>query len=146
VPAPADLPLGAGDLLAVVVDVEVVAGEAFTPAVLPGGVAPERPGDGDLVVTCGLCKVGQGGVAAVDNTARASTSSSRAITRRSSSISAASNTAANRATSSRSPSTRTRAAVSRSSRIPRTDAIAHPLLMERKQDAKSLPHSELHHA
>lgn len=65
-PALADLPLGAGDLLAVVVDVEVVAGEAFTPTVLPGGVAPERPGDGDLVVMCGLCKVGQGGVAAVD--------------------------------------------------------------------------------
>lgn len=65
-PALADLPLGAGDLSAVVVDMEVVAGEAFTPAVLPGGVAPERPGEGDLVVMCGLCKVGQGGVAAVD--------------------------------------------------------------------------------
>lgn len=65
-PALADLALGAGDLLAVVVDVEVVPGEALTSAVLAGGVDPERPGDGDLVFTCGLCQVGQGGVAGVD--------------------------------------------------------------------------------
>jgi hypothetical protein len=43
--------LGASDLLAVVVDVEVVPGEAFASAVLPGGIAPERPGNGDLVIT-----------------------------------------------------------------------------------------------
>ncbi|GGX36337.1 hypothetical protein GCM10010341_67280 [Streptomyces noursei] len=65
-PALADLTQGAGDLLSLVVDVEVVAGEAFTPAVLPGGVGLERPGDGDLVIACGLRKVGQGGVAGVD--------------------------------------------------------------------------------
>jgi hypothetical protein len=66
VPARADLALGAGDLLAVVVDVEVVPGEALVPPVLTGGVAPEGPGDGDLVFTCGLFQVGQGGVAGVD--------------------------------------------------------------------------------
>ncbi|MFF9221662.1 hypothetical protein [Streptomyces viridosporus] len=65
-PALADLPLGAGDLPAVVVDVEVVPSEALASAVLSGGIAPERPGDGDLVITCGLFQVGQGGVAAVD--------------------------------------------------------------------------------
>ncbi len=39
VPAGADLAVGAGDLLSVEVDVEVVAVEALVPAVLPGGVA-----------------------------------------------------------------------------------------------------------
>ncbi|MFE6834023.1 transposase [Streptomyces sp. NPDC057705] len=78
------------------------------------------------------------GVVSTAEAARASSSSSGAITCRSSSISAAStasNTAANRATSTRTPSTRTRAAVSRSSGIPGTDSIAHPSLTERKQDA-----------
>ncbi|WP_371674240.1 transposase family protein [Streptomyces sp. NBC_00289] len=64
---------------------------------------------------------------------------------RSRSISAASSTSASRATSSRRSSARTRAAVSRSSSIPSTDAIAHPSLTERKQDAGCLSHSELHH-
>ncbi len=65
-PARADLSLGTGDLLAVVVDVEVVPGEALVAAMLAGGVAPEGPGDGDLVFTGGLFEVGQGGVADVD--------------------------------------------------------------------------------
>lgn len=65
-PALADLPLGAGDLLAVVVDVEVVPGEGLVLTVLTGGVAPQRPGDGGLVCTGGLFQVGQGGVAGVD--------------------------------------------------------------------------------
>ncbi|GAA4781702.1 hypothetical protein GCM10023220_00140 [Streptomyces ziwulingensis] len=65
-PAGAGLSLGAGDLLAVVVDVEVVPGEALVPTVLAGGVAVQRPGDGDLVVTGGLFQVAQGGVASVD--------------------------------------------------------------------------------
>lgn len=65
-PTLADLALGAGDLPAVAVDVEVVPGEALVPAVLPGGVAAEWPGDGDLVITRGLFQVNQGGVAAVD--------------------------------------------------------------------------------
>ncbi|MEU2874691.1 hypothetical protein ABZ769_36860 [Streptomyces olivoreticuli] len=56
-PALADLALGAGDLPTVVVDVEVVPGEALVPAVLPGGVAPEWSGDGDLVFTGGLFQV-----------------------------------------------------------------------------------------
>jgi hypothetical protein len=55
----ADLALGAGGLLAVVVDVEVVPGEALVAAVLAGGVAPEWPGDGDLVFTCFWPQVGQ---------------------------------------------------------------------------------------
>ncbi|MFD9543895.1 hypothetical protein [Streptomyces sp. NPDC060022] len=65
-PALADLALGAGDLLAVVVDVEVVPGEALASAVLAGGVAWQWSGDGDLVFSGGLFQVGQGGVAAVD--------------------------------------------------------------------------------
>ncbi|GAA1149790.1 hypothetical protein GCM10009579_82970 [Streptomyces javensis] len=65
-PALADLSLGAGDPPAVVVDVEVVPGEALVLAVLTGGVAPQRPGDGDLVFTGGLVQVGQGGVAGID--------------------------------------------------------------------------------
>jgi hypothetical protein len=63
VPALADLALGAGHLLAVVVDVEV---EALVAVVLAGGVAAQWPGDGDLVFRCGLFQVGQGGVAGVD--------------------------------------------------------------------------------
>lgn len=50
-PALVDLALWAGDLLAVVVDVDVVPGEALASAVLAGGVAAEWPGDGDLVFT-----------------------------------------------------------------------------------------------
>jgi hypothetical protein len=46
--------------------VEVVPGEALVLALLAGGVASEWPGDGDLVLTCGLFQVGQGGVAGVD--------------------------------------------------------------------------------
>lgn len=66
-PARAYLALGAGKPgLAVVVDVEVVPGEALGLAVLAGGVGPEWPGDGDLVFTGGLFQVGQGGVAGVD--------------------------------------------------------------------------------
>jgi hypothetical protein len=48
-PALADLSLGAGDLLAIEVDVEVVSVEAFVAAVLAGGVAWQWSGDGDLV-------------------------------------------------------------------------------------------------
>ncbi|MFD8810694.1 hypothetical protein ACFV23_04165 [Streptomyces sp. NPDC059627] len=66
VPARADLALGTGDLLFVVVDVEVVPGEALVLAVLAGGVALQGSGDGDLVFTGGLFQVGQGGVAGVD--------------------------------------------------------------------------------
>jgi hypothetical protein len=66
VPACADLALGAGDLAAVEVDVEVVPGEAFVLAVLAGGVAAQWPGDGNLVLTCGLFQVGQRGVAGID--------------------------------------------------------------------------------
>lgn len=62
-PAPADLALRTGDLPAVVVDVEVVPCEALVVAVLTGGVARQRPGDGDLVFTDGLFQAGQGGVA-----------------------------------------------------------------------------------
>lgn len=65
-PARADLSLAAGDLLLVVVDVDVVPCEALVLAVLAGGVALQRPGDGDLVFTGGLLQVGQGGVASVD--------------------------------------------------------------------------------
>lgn len=50
----------------VVVDAEVVPGEALISAVLAGGVALQRPGDGDLVFAGGLFQVGQGGVAGVD--------------------------------------------------------------------------------
>lgn len=64
-PALADLALGAGDFLAVVVDAEVVAGAAFLGAVLAGGVARQRPGEGDLVLAPGPFHVDQGGVAAV---------------------------------------------------------------------------------
>lgn len=65
-PAGADLALGTGDLPTVVVDVEVVPGEALVLAVLAGGVALQRPGDGDRVFTGGLLQAGQGGVAGVD--------------------------------------------------------------------------------
>jgi len=50
----ADLSLGAGDLLAIEVDVEVVSVEAFVAAVLAGGVARQRSGDGDLMFSGGL--------------------------------------------------------------------------------------------
>jgi hypothetical protein len=66
VPACADVALRAGDLPAVKVDVEVVPGEALAPAVLTDGVALERPGDGDLVLTAGLFQVRQRGIAGVD--------------------------------------------------------------------------------
>ncbi|MDQ1035355.1 hypothetical protein QFZ75_001771 [Streptomyces sp. V3I8] len=65
-PALADLALGAGDLLAVVVDVEVVPGETLTLAVLTGGIGRQWSGDGDLVFTCGLFQLRQAGVAGVD--------------------------------------------------------------------------------
>ena len=65
VPALADLALRAGDFLAVVVDAEVVAGVALLVAVLAGGVAGQRPGEGDLVLAPGPLHVDQGGVAAV---------------------------------------------------------------------------------
>jgi hypothetical protein len=55
VPAPADLALRAGDLLAVVVDPEVVAGVAALVSVLAGRVAGQRPGEGDLVQAGGTC-------------------------------------------------------------------------------------------
>lgn len=42
-PALADLALGAGDLLTVVVDVEVVPGEALVPAMLTGGMLRSGP-------------------------------------------------------------------------------------------------------
>jgi hypothetical protein len=48
-PPLADLALRAGDLLAVEVDAKVVAGVAVLVAVLPGAVARQRPGEGDLV-------------------------------------------------------------------------------------------------
>lgn len=63
--ARADLSLGAGDLLLVVVDVEVVPGQALVAAVLAGGVALQRTGDGDLVFTGSVFQVGQRGVAGV---------------------------------------------------------------------------------
>ena len=66
VPALADLALGAGDLSAVEVDVEVVPAETFVLAVLAGGVAWQWPADGDLVFAGGSFEVDQGGVAAVD--------------------------------------------------------------------------------
>ncbi|MFE0705259.1 hypothetical protein [Streptomyces sp. NPDC058872] len=62
-PALADLALGTGDLPTVEVDAEVVPGKALALAVLAGGVALQRAGDGDLVFTGGLFQVGQGGVA-----------------------------------------------------------------------------------
>ncbi len=65
-PARAVLALGAGDLLLVVVDVEVVPGEALVPSVLAGGVALQRPADGDLVFTGGLFQVGQGGAVGIE--------------------------------------------------------------------------------
>jgi hypothetical protein len=54
VPSLADLALRAGDLLAVVVDAEVIAGVALLGAVLAGGVAGQRPGEGDLVLAADL--------------------------------------------------------------------------------------------
>lgn len=63
-PALADLALRAGDLLAVVVDAEVVAGVALLDAVLAGAVAGQWPGEGDLVLAAGPFHVDQGGVAA----------------------------------------------------------------------------------
>ncbi|MEU2629171.1 hypothetical protein [Kitasatospora sp. NPDC007106] len=66
-PAGADLALwGAGDLLSVEVDAEIVAGEALAPAVLVGGVARQWSDDGDPVFAHCLLQMGQGGVAAVD--------------------------------------------------------------------------------
>ena len=64
-PPLADLALRAGDLLAVVVNTEVVAGVALLGAVLAGGVAGQRPGEGDLVLAPGSFHVDQGGVAAI---------------------------------------------------------------------------------
>ncbi|GAA4003270.1 hypothetical protein GCM10022232_47910 [Streptomyces plumbiresistens] len=65
-PALADLALGAGDLSAVEVDVEVFPAEALVLAVLAGGVARQWPADGDLMFAGGSFEVDQGGVAAVD--------------------------------------------------------------------------------
>lgn len=65
-PAPADLPLGAGDLLAIEVDVEVVPVEPFVAAVLAGGITRQWSGDGDLVFPGGVFQVDQGGVATVN--------------------------------------------------------------------------------
>jgi hypothetical protein len=66
VPSLADLASGAGDLLAVEVDVEVVPVKAFAFPVLAGGVARQWPADGDLVLASGLFQADQGGVAAFD--------------------------------------------------------------------------------
>lgn len=55
-PALADLPLGAGDLLAIEVDVEVVAVEAVVAAVLVGGIARQWSDDGDLVFSGGVSR------------------------------------------------------------------------------------------
>jgi hypothetical protein len=60
-PAPADLPLGAGDLLAIEVDVEVVAVEALVAAMLLGRIAWQRSGNGDLVFSGSVFQVDQGG-------------------------------------------------------------------------------------
>ncbi|MEU3049913.1 hypothetical protein ABZ705_25955 [Streptomyces sp. NPDC006984] len=65
-PSRAGLALRAGDLLAVEVDMEVVAAEAVVLAVLAGGVDRQRPGDRDLVLAGRLFQMDQGGVAAVD--------------------------------------------------------------------------------
>ncbi|WP_211231878.1 hypothetical protein [Amycolatopsis balhimycina] len=65
-PAFADLALRAGDLSAVEVDPEVVAGEALTLAVLVGGIARQRSHHGDPVFAFGPLQVDQGRVAAVD--------------------------------------------------------------------------------
>ncbi|MFD3779711.1 hypothetical protein [Streptomyces sp. NPDC058612] len=78
--------------------------------------------------------------------ARASTSSLRAITRRSNSISAASSAAAARAASSRMSSTRSRDGVSRASNNPSIDAAAHPSTIKRKQDVGTIPHPNWNHA
>ena len=65
-PPRADLALRAGDFPAVVVvDAEVVAGVALLVAVLAGGVAGQRPGEGDPVLAAGPLHGDQGGVAAV---------------------------------------------------------------------------------
>ena len=66
VPALADLALGAGDLSAVEVDVEVVPAEALVLTVLAGGVARQWAADGDLVLALGSFQVDQGDVATVD--------------------------------------------------------------------------------
>ncbi|MCX4098374.1 hypothetical protein LBW94_039165 [Nocardia sp. alder85J] len=65
-PSVADLALRAGHLPAVEVEAKVVAAEAFVLAVLAGGVARQRPADGDLVFAGCLRDVEQGGTAAVD--------------------------------------------------------------------------------
>ncbi|MFF2820449.1 hypothetical protein ACFVT9_33595 [Kitasatospora cineracea] len=65
-PALTDLASRAGDLLAVEVDAEVVPVEALVLAVLAGGVARQRPADGDLVFAGGSFEVDEEGVAAVD--------------------------------------------------------------------------------
>ncbi|MGW3174484.1 hypothetical protein [Streptomyces sp. NPDC001153] len=65
-PAGADLTLGAGDLPAVEVDVEIVAVEAVVLAVLAGGIARQWAVEGDLLFALGSFQVDQGGVAAVD--------------------------------------------------------------------------------
>ncbi|MFG2662585.1 transposase, partial [Streptomyces sp. NPDC048425] len=88
-------------------------------------------------------------VRAVDSavdTARASTNSSRAITRRSSSISAASSTSANRATSSRRPSTRTAPGQQPPAPPAFPAPTCAPSVMKRTQDAACLPHSKGDHA
>jgi hypothetical protein len=63
VPPLADLALRAGDFLAVVAGAEVVAGVALLGAVLAGGVAGQRPGEGDLMLAPGPLHAGQGGAA-----------------------------------------------------------------------------------
>jgi hypothetical protein len=65
-PAFADLPLGAGHLLAIEVDMEVVPVEALVAAVLAGGIARQRSGDGDLMFPGSVFQVDQGGIATVD--------------------------------------------------------------------------------
>lgn len=58
-PAGAGLSLWAGDLLAVEVGPEVVAGEALAAAVLAGGIARQRSDEGDPVSAFGLFQVGR---------------------------------------------------------------------------------------
>lgn len=58
--------LGAAHLPAVVVDVEVVAGEALVATVPANEVARQRPGDRDLVLSGRLFQVDHAGVTAAD--------------------------------------------------------------------------------
>jgi len=64
-PSPADLPLRAGDLVAIEVAVEIIAVEALVAAML-GRVTGQRPGDGDLVFSGSVFPVDQAGVATVE--------------------------------------------------------------------------------